>query len=47
MAIANLLGALIGVRLALLKGNGFIRVFFLGVIAATILRFAYDLWVVG
>ncbi len=45
MAMANLLGALIGVRLALLKGNGFIRVFFLCVIAATILRFAYDLWV--
>jgi uncharacterized membrane protein YfcA len=45
MAIANLLGAFLGVRLALLKGNGFIRVFFLGVIAATILRFAYDLWV--
>jgi hypothetical protein len=45
MALANLLGAFIGVRLALLKGNSFIRVFFLCVIAATILRFAYDLWV--
>ncbi|NID08650.1 sulfite exporter TauE/SafE family protein [Fibrivirga algicola] len=45
MAVANLLGAFVGVRLALLKGNGFIRVFFLCVIAATILRFAYDLWV--
>lgn len=44
MAVANLLGAFLGVRLALLKGNGFIRVFFLGVIAATILRFAWDLW---
>ena len=44
MAVANLLGAFVGVRLALLKGNGFIRVFFLGVIAATILRFAWDLW---
>ncbi len=44
MAIANLLGAFLGVRLALLKGNGFIRVFFLCVIAATILRFAYDLF---
>ncbi|WP_375447947.1 sulfite exporter TauE/SafE family protein [uncultured Fibrella sp.] len=43
MAIANLLGSFLGVRLALLKGNGFIRVFFLCVIAATILRFAYDL----
>lgn len=44
MAAANLLGAFLGVRLALLKGNGFIRVFFLYVIAATILRFAFDLW---
>ncbi|MEZ0542011.1 sulfite exporter TauE/SafE family protein [Fibrella arboris] len=43
MAIANLAGSFIGVRLALLKGNSFIRLFFLGVIAATILRFAYDL----
>lgn len=45
MAVANLLGAFVGVRLALLKGNSFIRVFFLCVIAATILRFACDLWV--
>lgn len=44
MAIANLAGAFVGARLALLKGNAFIRVFFLTVIAATILRFATDLW---
>ncbi|GAB3575244.1 TSUP family transporter [Spirosoma luteolum] len=43
MAVANLLGAFLGARLALLKGNGFIRVFFLLVIAATILRFGWDL----
>jgi uncharacterized protein len=43
MAVANLSGAFVGVRLALLKGNGFIRVFFLCVIAATILRFGWDL----
>lgn len=43
MALANLSGAFLGARLAILKGNGFIRVFFLLVIAATILRFAWDL----
>ncbi len=43
MAVANLSGAFLGARLALLKGNRFIRVFFLFLIAATILRFAWDL----
>lgn len=43
MALANLSGAFLGARLAILKGNRFIRVFFLLVIAATILRFAWDL----
>jgi hypothetical protein len=44
MAIFNALGGMIGARLAILKGNRFIRVFFLVVICATILRFAYDLF---
>ena len=43
MAVANLSGAFLGARLAILKGNRFIRVFFLIIIAATILRFAWDL----
>ncbi len=43
MAMANLTGAFLGARLAILKGNQFIRVFFLGVIAATILRFGWDI----
>jgi uncharacterized membrane protein YfcA len=43
MAVANLTGAFLGARLAILKGNQFIRVFFLLVIAATILRFAWDI----
>lgn len=43
MAVANLSGAFLGARLAILKGNRFIRLFFLLVIAATILRFGYDL----
>ncbi len=43
MAVCNASGAYFGVKLALLRGNGFVRVFFLGVVLATILRFAYDL----
>lgn len=43
MAVANVSGAFLGARLAILKGNRFIRVFFLMVIATTILRFAWDL----
>ncbi len=45
MAICNAIGGIIGARLAILKGNRFIRLFFLLVIGATILRFAYDLFV--
>ena len=44
MAICNVTGAFFGARLAILKGNRFIRVFFLLVITATILRFGYDIF---
>jgi len=44
MAICNFTGSLIGARLALLKGNKFIRIFFLLVIAGTIIRFGYDIF---
>jgi uncharacterized membrane protein YfcA len=43
MALANILGAIIGSRLAMLKGNEFIRRFFLGVVLLLIIRFAYEL----
>jgi uncharacterized membrane protein YfcA len=43
MAIFNLGGAYFGAKLALLKGNKFIRIFFLIVVFGTILRFAYDI----
>ncbi len=43
MAVANLCGAFFGARLAILKGNQFIRIFFLLVITATIIRFGWDL----
>jgi uncharacterized membrane protein YfcA len=45
MAIFNLCGSFLGIKLALLKGNKFIRVFFLIVVSATILRFAWDIFI--
>lgn len=42
MAVFNILGSYFGAKLALLKGNKFIRIFFLIVVFGTILRFAYD-----
>lgn len=42
MAAFNILGSFFGARLALLKGNKFIRIFFLIVVFGTILRFAWD-----
>jgi uncharacterized protein len=44
MAICNMIGGWCGAKLALLKGNTFIRIFFLIVVVATILRFAYDIF---
>lgn len=45
MAACNMLGGFIGTRFALLKGNQFIRVFFLIVVCGTTFRFAYDVFV--
>ncbi len=45
MAICNMAGGFVGTRFALLKGNQFIRVFFLVIVCATIMRFAYDILV--
>ena len=44
MAVFNFTGSLLGARLAILKGNKFIRVFFLIVVTGTILRFGYDIF---
>jgi uncharacterized membrane protein YfcA len=44
MAVCNALGGILGARLAIVKGNSFIRIFFLVVVAATLLRFAYDVF---
>lgn len=42
MAIANVAGSLIGSRLALKHGAGFVRVVFIAVVGALILKTAYD-----
>ncbi len=44
MAICNPAGGTLGARLAIVKGNKFIRVFFLVIVVGTILRFAYDVF---
>lgn len=44
MAVCNFAGALLGSRLALLKGSRFIRIFFLLVVAATLVRLGYDIF---
>jgi uncharacterized membrane protein YfcA len=44
MAACNFAGALLGARLAILKGNAFIRIFFLVVVIGTIIRFGYDIF---
>jgi uncharacterized protein len=44
MAVCNAVGGIAGARLAIFKGNKFIRVFFLFIVCLTILRFAYDIF---
>lgn len=43
MAVFNIAGAFVGTKLALLKGNRFIRLFFLLVVTGTIIRFGWDI----
>ncbi|MEO5647144.1 MAG: TSUP family transporter, partial [Chitinophagaceae bacterium] len=44
MAICNAAGAWLGAKLAIRKGNKFIRVFFLVIVVLTLTRFAYDVF---
>ena len=44
MAICNAIGGWIGAKLAIKKGNGFIRIFFLLVVIGTLIRFGYDVF---
>ncbi|MGN6165863.1 MAG: sulfite exporter TauE/SafE family protein [Flavisolibacter sp.] len=45
MAVSNGVGGAIGANLAIAKGNKFIRVFFLFIVIAMLLRFMYDIFV--
>ena len=42
MAACNVLGSTLGARLALRRGTGFVRVLFLGVVSAFILKLGYE-----
>ena len=43
MGLCNIVGSVAGSRLAILKGNAFVRVFFLAVVAAMIARFGWEI----
>jgi uncharacterized protein len=42
MAVCNVAGSLLGTRLAILKGNAFIRVLFLSIVGVLIAKLVYD-----
>src|SRR6195952_1223112 len=42
LAVANVAGSLLGTRLALARGAGFVRIVFIGVVAALIVKTTYD-----
>lgn len=44
MTVCNGLGGIVGARVAITRGNRFIRVFFLLIITGTLLRFGYDIF---
>ena len=44
LAIFNITGSIIGSKMALKRGNGFIRIFFLGIVTIMILRYGYDVF---
>jgi uncharacterized membrane protein YfcA len=44
MAFCNAIGGWMGAKLAIKKGNEFIRIFFLIIVVATLIRFGYDVF---
>jgi hypothetical protein len=44
MAICNIIGNVVGTKLALKKGNQFVRVIFLCIVMVMIIRYAYDIF---
>ena len=47
MGLCNIVGSVAGTRLAILKGNQFVRLIFQGVVTAMILRFGWKVLVAG
>jgi uncharacterized membrane protein YfcA len=45
MALANVVGSLLGTRLALKHGTGFVRLVFIGVVSALILKTSFDAFI--
>ncbi len=45
MGIANFLGSLVGARMAIARGTGFIRALFLVVVGVLIVKLGFDIWV--
>jgi len=44
MAVFNVSGNILGARLSLKKGNGFVRIFFLIIVSMMIIRYGYDIF---
>jgi uncharacterized protein len=44
MAVCNAAGGFLGAKLAILRGNKFIRIFFLSLVVLMIVRFGYDIF---
>lgn len=44
MAVFNVLGNILGSKIALKKGNGFVRIIFLIIVSIMIIRYAYDIF---
>lgn len=44
MASCNIIGSILGTKMAFEKGNGFVRILFLVIVSFLILRYAYDIF---
>ena len=47
MAFFNIAGSITGTRIALKKGNGFVRILFLVIVSIMIIRYGYDVFMAG
>jgi hypothetical protein len=44
MALFQIAGSIIGTKMAIKRGNGFIRIFFLIIVSLMIMRYGYDVF---